>query len=77
LQVDLVIATSAGLEQDLSDDRLDLAVLVDALGRPNLRLVPLGMQETIWAAAPSWRLPGRRPKPTDRPGRLPAGLRWS
>jgi len=63
LQVDLVIATSAGLEQDLSDDRLDLAVLVDPLGHPNLRLEPLGMQETIWAAAPSWQLPaGARPQ---------------
>jgi len=63
LQVDLVIATSAGLEQDLSDDRLDLAVLVDPIGRANLRLVPLGLQETSWVAAPSWQLPaGARPQ---------------
>jgi DNA-binding transcriptional LysR family regulator len=63
LQVELVIATSAGLEQDLGDDQLDLAVLVDPIGRANLRLVPLGLQKTTWAAAPSWRLPaGARPQ---------------
>lgn len=58
LQVDLVIATSAGLEHDLGNDRLDLAVLVDPLGHPDLRLVPLGLQETTWAAPAIWRLPG-------------------
>ena len=63
LRVDLVIATSAGLEQDLAGDRLDLAVLVDPLGHPGLRLVPLGLQETVWAAAPSWGLAqGARPR---------------
>lgn len=57
LRVDLTIATSAGLESDLGEDLLDLAVLVDPIGRPNLRLLPLGLQETAWAAAPAWNLP--------------------
>jgi DNA-binding transcriptional LysR family regulator len=63
LQVDLTIATSGGLEQDLGEDRLDLAVLVDPVGLPTLRLVPLGLQETVWAAAPALDLPaGARPQ---------------
>jgi len=46
------VATSAGLEQDLVDDALDLAVLVDAAGHRTLRLAPIGLQRTVWAAAP-------------------------
>jgi DNA-binding transcriptional LysR family regulator len=57
LQIDLTIATSGGLEQHLGDDLLDLAILVNPIGRPNLQLVPLGPQETTWAAGPSWQFP--------------------
>jgi DNA-binding transcriptional LysR family regulator len=63
LQVDLTIGSSGRLEQDLSEDLLDLAVLVNPLGRSDLQLVSLGLQETTWAAAPSWKLPaGARPR---------------
>jgi DNA-binding transcriptional LysR family regulator len=51
LQPEWTVATSSGLEQDLIDANLDLAVLVDAVGHRTIRLTPLGLQRTVWAAA--------------------------
>jgi DNA-binding transcriptional LysR family regulator len=56
LQPEWKVATSSGLEQDLVDANLDLAVLVDAVGHRNIRLVPLGLQKTVWAASPQLRI---------------------
>jgi DNA-binding transcriptional LysR family regulator len=56
LQPEWNVATSSGLEQDLVDDALDLAVLVDAVGHRMLRLTPIGQQKTVWAASPRLRI---------------------
>jgi DNA-binding transcriptional LysR family regulator len=56
LQPEWKVATSAGLEQDLVEANLDLAVLVDAVGHRNIRLAPLGMQKTVWAASRKLRI---------------------
>jgi DNA-binding transcriptional LysR family regulator len=53
-----VVATSSELESDLVDRSLDLAFLINPVGDPRLRLIPLGIQETTRAAAPSWNLGG-------------------
>jgi DNA-binding transcriptional LysR family regulator len=59
LQPEWKVATSAGLEQDLVEANLDLAVLVDAVGHRNIRLAPLGMQKTVWAASRKLRIKPR------------------
>lgn len=64
LRPELVVSTSSGLERDLAAHQLDIAVLVNPIGHPELRLVPLGVQPTYWTAAPSWKLP-RRVRPAD------------
>lgn len=64
LRPELVVSTSSGLERDLAAHQLDIAVLVNPIGHPELRLVPLGVQPTYWTAAPSWNLP-RRVRPAD------------
>lgn len=56
LRIELSVSTSFELEEEIRDHRLDLAFLVDPVDHPGLRLVPLGIQETTWAAAPSWGL---------------------
>ncbi len=53
LRPEWVVATSAGLEQSLSADDLDLAILVDPIGLKNVRLFALGLQGNDWAAAAS------------------------
>jgi DNA-binding transcriptional LysR family regulator len=65
LRIELVVATSFELEREMRDHRLDLAFLVDPSEDPGLRLVPLGVQETMWAASPAWQL-----GPTIRPSDL-------
>ena len=50
LRPEWTIATSSGLEQELLQGNLDLAVLVDPIGDRALRLVPLGPQINVWAA---------------------------
>ncbi len=64
LRPELVVSTSSGLERDLAGHQLDVAVLVNPIGHPELRLVPLGVQPTYWTAAPSWTLP-KRVRPAD------------
>ena len=51
LRPEWMVSTSSGLEQDLARGDLDLAVLVDAVGHPEHRLLPLGSQKTVWAAS--------------------------
>jgi DNA-binding transcriptional LysR family regulator len=64
LRIELVVATSFELEREVRGHHLDLAFLVDPSGDPGLRLVPLGVQETTWAASPAWGL-GPTIRPTD------------
>ena len=52
LRPEWTVTTSSGLEQDLADGKLDLAVLVDAVGHRDVRLLPLGLQSNVWAASP-------------------------
>jgi len=51
LRPEWTIATSAGLEQQLSDGDLDMAVLVDPLGLRDVRLSALGVQANSWAVS--------------------------
>jgi DNA-binding transcriptional LysR family regulator len=64
VKADYVVGISYELEQELSDRRLDLAVLVNPTGRPGMRLVPFGLQDTAWAAPAKWRL-GSPVRPAD------------
>lgn len=43
------ISTSSGLERNLTEGRLDLAVLVDPIGQRDVRLHLLGAQSNRWA----------------------------
>lgn len=62
LRLELVVAMSSDLERAVEDHELDLAFVVNPFGNPRLRLIPLGVQQTTWAAAPSWKLgPGISP----------------
>jgi DNA-binding transcriptional LysR family regulator len=62
LKPEYVVAISYELEQDLVDRHLDLAVLVNPIGRQGMRLFPLGVQDTVWAASAAWGLgPSVRP----------------
>lgn len=51
LRPEWTVATSTGLEQNLIDGRLDIAVLVDPIGQRDIRLSALGIQGNVWAAA--------------------------
>jgi DNA-binding transcriptional LysR family regulator len=64
LRLELVVATSVELEREVRDHRLDLAFAVNPIGDPGLRMLPLGIQETFWAAAPGWGL-GPTVRPVD------------
>lgn len=57
LRLELLVATSSDLERGVSAHNLDLAFVVNPIGDPRMRLIPLGTQETSWAASPSWGLP--------------------
>jgi DNA-binding transcriptional LysR family regulator len=59
LQPEWTVATSSGLEQDLIDGHLDLTILVDAIGHHHLRVRPLGLQKTVWAASKTLEISGR------------------
>lgn len=50
LRPEWVVATSAGLEQNLAEGNLDLAILVDPLFLKGVRLSALGAQPNAWAA---------------------------
>jgi DNA-binding transcriptional LysR family regulator len=53
LRPEWTVATSAGLEQQLADGSLDMAILVDPLGLRNIRLFALGVQQNCWAVSSS------------------------
>ena len=63
LRMEIVVATSAHLEDQLLGRELDLAFIVNPTSDPRLRRLPLGVQETTWLAAPSFGLsPPVRPQ---------------
>jgi DNA-binding transcriptional LysR family regulator len=57
LQFEFVVRTSAELEQEVLERRLDVTFAINPTGDPKLTLVPLGIQPVTWAAAPSFKLP--------------------
>lgn len=56
LRLEIVVATSAHLEDQLLRREVDLAFMVNPTSDPKLRLLPLGVQATTWLAAPSFGL---------------------
>ncbi|MDX6750411.1 LysR family transcriptional regulator [Geminicoccaceae bacterium 1502E] len=64
LRLETVVSTSSMLEQEVRERRLDLAFAINPSGDPRLRLLPLGVQENSWVAAPKWRL-GSAIRPAD------------
>ena len=64
LKPEYIVSISYELERELNDRHLDLAVLVNPTGRPGMRLFPLGVQHTVWAASASWGL-GPEVRPAD------------
>jgi DNA-binding transcriptional LysR family regulator len=56
LRPELFVATSATLERDMMANRLEIAVLVNPVGQPGLRLQPLGAQPNQWIAHPDYGL---------------------
>lgn len=56
LRLESVVSTSSVLEHEVRERRLDLAFAINPSGDPRLRLIPLGVQENSWAAAPEWGL---------------------
>ncbi|MFC7399005.1 LysR family transcriptional regulator [Chelatococcus sp. GCM10030263] len=67
LRPEWTVTTSSALEQDLVDGNLDLAVLVDAVGHRNLRLMPVGLQPNVWAASPTLAIKaGAKPRELSR-----------
>jgi DNA-binding transcriptional LysR family regulator len=57
LQLEFVVTTSAELEREILDRRLDVAFAINPTGDPKLTLVPLGIQPAIWAASATLNLP--------------------
>ena len=57
LQLEVVVGTSAELEADVVERRLDVAFAINPAGDPKIALIPLGIQDVTWAAAPGLDLP--------------------
>ncbi|WP_181832573.1 LysR family transcriptional regulator [Bosea caraganae] len=57
LQLDITVGTSAALEHQVVERQLDLAFVVNPVGDPKLAVIQLGIQDAVWAAAPSLGLP--------------------
>jgi DNA-binding transcriptional LysR family regulator len=57
LRPELVVATSDALERLLTENALDLAILVNPVAAEKQRLIPLGAQTTSWVAPAGWDLP--------------------
>ena len=57
LRVELVVGPSPGLIDDVCERRLDLVIAVNPLDDPRLRIIPLGIQPSTWAAMPGLGLP--------------------
>ncbi|MCB8878084.1 LysR family transcriptional regulator [Acidisoma silvae] len=81
VRLEFTVGTSADLEGEILERRLDLAFAINPTGDPKLTLVPLGTQPAVWAAAPSFNLPARL-HPRDLAGILivtnppPAPMWW-
>lgn len=59
LGLDLNVDTSLAIGRDISDRRLDLALLMGPVLTPGLKNIDLGTMECAWVAAPAFRLGGR------------------
>ncbi|HEV7247772.1 MAG TPA: LysR family transcriptional regulator [Shinella sp.] len=59
LGLDLNVDTSLGIGKDISERRLDLALLMGPVLTPGLKNIDLGTMECAWVAAPSFGLGGR------------------
>jgi DNA-binding transcriptional LysR family regulator len=57
LLIDLVIGSSPDLVHAVIEHNLDLAMVINPVEDQRLRRLPLGVQPTIWAAAPGLDLP--------------------
>ncbi|WP_108663731.1 LysR family transcriptional regulator [Acuticoccus kandeliae] len=57
LRTELSVGPSRELIEALHERRLDLAVVVNPAEDPRLKMYPLGMQQSTWAAAPGTALP--------------------
>ncbi|MGO4670946.1 LysR family transcriptional regulator [Bosea sp. 2RAB26] len=57
VQLDIAVGTSAELEHQVVERRLDLAFVINPVGDPKLAVIPLGIQDVTWAAAPELELP--------------------
>ncbi len=59
LGLDLNVDTSLGIGKDISERRLDLALLMGPVLTPGLKNIDLGTMECAWVATPSFGLGGR------------------
>lgn len=59
LGLDLNVDTSLAIGKDISERRLDLALLMGPVLTPGLKNIDLGTMECAWVAAPSFGLGGR------------------
>ncbi|CAK7261270.1 MULTISPECIES: LysR family transcriptional regulator [unclassified Shinella] len=59
LGLDLNVDTSLAIGRDISDRRLDLALLMGPVLTPGLKNIDLGTMECAWVATPAFRLGGR------------------
>lgn len=57
VQLDIAVGTSAELEHQVVDRRLDLAFVVNPVGDPKLAVIPLGIQDVTWATSPELDIP--------------------
>ncbi|MBD0416953.1 LysR family transcriptional regulator [Oryzicola mucosus] len=60
LALDLNVDTSLGIGKEISDRRLDLALLMGPVLTPGLKNIDLGTMECAWVAAPTFDLGGRQ-----------------
>ncbi|ANH07105.1 LysR family transcriptional regulator [Shinella sp. HZN7] len=59
LGLDLNVDTSLAIGRDISERRLDLALLMGPVLTPGLKNIDLGTMECAWVAAPAFRFGGR------------------
>ncbi|EYR81126.1 MULTISPECIES: LysR family transcriptional regulator [unclassified Shinella] len=59
LGLDLNVDTSLAIGREISDRRLDLALLMGPVLTPGLKNIDLGTMECAWVAAPTFRLGGQ------------------
>lgn len=64
LRLELSVGPSPDMIDDLHERRLDLAVVINPIDDARLRVAPLGVQQSTWAAMPGLELP-RTVRPPD------------